>query len=739
VYVHGHATRRGGRKRADFVLYLKPGIPLAVIEVKDGSHTPSSGAQQAIDYAEMLDVPFAFSTNGSAFHLRDRTASGESFERELAMADFPSPEQLWHTYLRWRNLDTEASHALAQGFYDDGDGRQPRYYQTVAVNRAVEAVAKGQPRILLVMATGTGKTYAAFQIAWRLRNAGRARRILFLADRNILIDQARSGDFKPFSRVMTKVTNRNVDPSYEIYLALYQAVSGTTEDLNVYKALSPDFFDLVIVDECHRGSAADDAAWREILEYFSSAVQIGMTATPKETADVSNTDYFGAPVYSYSLRQGIEDGFLAPYKVIRLDIDRDVVGYRPNLGAVDRYGHQIEDRIYNQPDFDRQLVIDTRTQLVAAKITEFLRATDRYSKTIVFCEDTEHAERMRQALANENADICADNSRYVMRITGDDHVGKAELDNFIDPAVPFPVIATTSKLLTTGVDTKTCKLIVLDQRIRSLTEFKQIIGRGTRIDEDYGKLYFTIMDFKRATELFADPQFDGDPVQVLEVEYTTDMSEVIQHTSGNDVAGDAALDEDETRPRKYYVDGLAVEVLAQTTQYLDASGRLISEGLKAYARAKLIADYPQASDFIGAWKQESKRKNFVQALSDAGLNLSDLRAEVGDADNVSDFDLLMAVGYDTQPVTRAERAAAAISMGIYQRYQGAALRVVEGLIEKFVEGDLESIESPRVLQLKPFNSLGTPVEIVTKIFGGKPEYQHTLSAIEAALFWDQLQ
>jgi type I restriction enzyme R subunit len=401
---------------------------------------------------------------------------------------------------------------VEQNYYVGLDGRSPRYYQATAVNRAITAVAKGQSRILLVMATGTGKTYTAFQIIWRLWKARAKKRILFLADRNILIDQTKGNDFSPFGGAMTKVINRQVDKSYEVYLALYQAVSGTSDEQDIYKQFSPNFFDLIIVDECHRGSAADDSAWREILTYFGSATQIGMTATPKETVDVSNTDYFGEPVYTYSLRQGIEDGFLAPYKVIRYDLDLDLTGYRPQAGAVDRFGHEVEDRIYVQRDVDTKVVFDPRTKLVAEKVTEFLKANDRFGKTIVFCEDTEHADRMRKELANANADLAAENHRYVVRMTGDDPSGTAELDNFIDPYSPYPVIATTSKLLTTGVDVKTCKLIVLDQRIRSMTEFKQIIGRGTRIDENHDKRFFTIMDFKRATELFADPAFDGDPI-----------------------------------------------------------------------------------------------------------------------------------------------------------------------------------------------------------------------------------
>jgi type I restriction enzyme, R subunit len=437
-------------------------------------------------------------------------------ERELPLDQFPAPAELWTRYRKAKGFTDAEAAVTTQDYFDDGSGKSPRYYQIIAINKTVEAIARGENRILLVMATGTGKTYTAFQIIWRLWKSGAKKRILFLVDRNILADQTKTNDFKPFGQAMTKITNRTVDKSYEIYLSLYQAVTGTEDEQNIYKQFSPDFFDLVIVDECHRGSAADDAAWRRVLEYFSAATQIGMTATPKETKIVSNIHYFGEPLYTYSLKQGIFDGFLAPYKVVRIGLDKDLDGWRPEKGKLDKYGQEIEDREYNERDFDRNLILEKRTEVVAAKITEFLKATDRYSKTIVFCENIEHAERMRQALVNANPDLAAANKRYVMRITGDNDDGKAQLDNFIDPESTFPVIATTSQLMSTGVDAQTCRLIVLDKRINSMTEFKQIIGRGTRINEDYNKLFFTIMDFKRATALFADPNFDGEPVQIYE-------------------------------------------------------------------------------------------------------------------------------------------------------------------------------------------------------------------------------
>ena len=516
VIVRGKTVKRGEAKKADYLLYFKPNLPIAVVEAKDNNFSVGAGMQQALEYAEILDVPFAYSSNGDAFLEHDRTGNSGVVEREIPLDQFPTPEELWTRYCLAKGYDNQQKAVTTQDYYDDGSQKTPRYYQLIAINRTVEAIARGENRILLVMATGTGKTYTAFQIIWRLWKSGAKKRILFLVDRNILADQTKTNDFKPFGQAMTKITNRSVDKSYEIYLSLYQAVTGTEEEQNIYKQFSPDFFDLIIVDECHRGSAAEDAAWHEILSYFTSATQIGLTATPKETKEISNIHYFGDPIYTYSLKQGIADGFLAPYKVVRIGLDKDLDGWRPEKGKTDKYGHEIEDREYNETDFDRNLVLEKRTQVVAAKITEFLKATDRFAKTIVFCENIDHAERMRQALVNANADLAAANKRYVMRITGDNDEGKAQLDNFIDPESTFPVIATTSQLMSTGVDAQTCQLIVLDKRINSMTEFKQIIGRGTRINEDYNKFFFTIMDFKRATALFADKDFDGEPVQIYE-------------------------------------------------------------------------------------------------------------------------------------------------------------------------------------------------------------------------------
>ena len=538
IIVRGKLVSRGKAKRADYVLYYKPNIPLALIEAKDNSYSVGDGMQQGLDYATTLDIPFVFSSNGDGFVFHDRTGAGGATETNLSLDAFPSPADLWGRYRAWKGLTPEAEQIVLQDYFDDGSGKAPRYYQVNAVNAAIEAIAKGRDRILLVMATGTGKTYTAFQILWRLWKAGRKKRILYLADRNVLIDQTMVNDFRPFGAAMAKLStdaktierddgtvdlttaigrHRRIDTAYEIYLGLYQAITGPEERQKLFREFSPGFFDLIVIDECHRGSAAEDSAWREILEYFSSATQIGLTATPKETKYVSNIDYFGPPVYSYSLKQGIRDGFLAPYKVVKVHIDRDVEGYRPEKGQLDREGEEVEDRIYNTKDFDRTLVLDDRTKLVARKVTEFLKESgDRFQKTIVFCVDQEHAARMRQALINENADLVAENHRYVMRITGGDTEGQEQLGNFIDPESKYPVLVTTSRLLSTGVDVQTCRLIVLDREVGSMTEFKQIVGRGTRVHEDTHKFYFTLIDFRGATSHFADPDFDGEPVQIYE-------------------------------------------------------------------------------------------------------------------------------------------------------------------------------------------------------------------------------
>jgi type I restriction enzyme R subunit len=738
VIVRGKMTSRGKARKADYILFYKPNLPLAVVEAKDNNHTVGAGMQQALDYAATLDVPFAYSSNGDAFLEHDRLAAGGVVERELALDEFPSPEDLWRRYRAAKGLDDRQQDITTQDYYDDSSGKVPRYYQWVAINRTVEAIARGQNRILLVMATGTGKTYTAFQIIWRLWKAGAKKRILFLVDRNILADQTKTNDFKPFGQAMTKITNRTADKAFEIYLSLYQAVTGTEDEQNIYKQFSPDFFDLVVIDECHRGSAAADASWRKVLEYFSSATQIGMTATPKETRDVSNIDYFGEPLYTYSLKQGISDGFLAPYKVIRIGLDKDLDGWRPEIGQTDKYGQEIEDREYNVLDFDRALVLEKRTELVAAKITEFLKSTNRFAKTIVFCENIDHAERMRQALVNANADLAAANNKYVMRITGDNDEGKAQLDNFIDPESTYPVIATTSQLMSTGVDAQTCHLIVLDKRINSMTEFKQIIGRGTRINEDYNKLFFTIMDFRQATALFADPNFDGDPVQIYEPgpdePIVPPEEEPIEDEIGEapPPGYGAPLDPDAvTPPGRYYVDNVPVTVATERVQYLDADGNLITESLRDYTRKTVRKAYRSLVGFLGAWKDADRKQVIVEELATQGVFLEELAEQVGR--DYDAFDLVCHVAFDQPPLTRRERADRVNKRNVFTKYGEQARTVLHALLDKYAEAGIRSVESLEILKVDPLSDFGTPVEIV-RLFGGKEAYLSAIRELEAELY-----
>ena len=742
IIVRGKLHTRGKQKRADYVLYYKSNIPIAVIEAKENNLSVGAGMQQALDYAETLDVPFVFSSNGDAFLMHDRTGLAAQVEQEISLEAFPSPEELWARYCKWKGVETpEAKNTVEMPYYDDGTGRAPRYYQVNAVNRTIEAVANGANRILLVMATGTGKTYTAFQIIWRLWKSGTKKRILFLADRNILVDQTKNNDFKPFGAAMTKITKRQIDKSYEIYLSLYQAVTGNDEEKNIYKQFSPDFFDLIVIDECHRGSAAEDSAWREILEYFSSATHIGLTATPKETKDVSSITYFGDPVYSYTLKQGIEDGFLAPYKVVRIDIDRDLQGWRPSAGQVDKRGQVIEDRIYNQGDMDRTLVLEKRTELVAKKITEFLTATDPYAKTIVFCDDIDHAERMRQALVNLNPDRIKENRKYVMRITGDEQEGKAELDNFINPEERYPVIATTSKLMTTGVDAQTCKLVVLDQHIKSMTEFKQMIGRGTRINEDYGKYWFTIMDFKKATELFADEAFDGPPIVVYNPgpndppsppdEPGEEGGGGLSGGEGGDTGGAGFPPGPEGKRAKYYIGDVEVQVIAERVQYYGPEGKLITESLKDYTRKAVRRDYSTLDEFLKRWTSAERKAAVIKELEEHGVLLEALALEVNkDCDA---FDLICHVAFDQPALTRRERAEQVKKRNYFTKYGEQARKVLEALLEKYADTGIENIDDIKILTLDPFSKMGTASELVSA-FGGKPGYIAALHELENQLY-----
>ncbi|WP_394808681.1 EcoAI/FtnUII family type I restriction enzme subunit R [Nitrosomonas sp.] len=744
IIVRGKLHTRGEQKRADYILYFKSNIPLAVIEAKENNYSVGAGMQQALNYANTLSVPFVFSSNGDGFLMHDRTGLADRTEQELALDAFPSPAQLWQRYCQSKGLESaEARHTVEMSYFDDGTGRSPRYYQANAINNTVEAVAKCQQRILLVMATGTGKTYTAFQIIWRLWKSGAKKRILFLADRNILVDQTKNNDFKPFGAAMTKISKRQIDKSYEIYLSLYQAVTGNEEEQSIYKQFSPDFFDLIVIDECHRGSAAEDSAWREILAYFSSATHIGLTATPKETRDVSSIHYFGDPIYSYTLKQGIEDGFLAPYKVVRIDIDKDLQGWRPSKGQTDKHGQLIEDRIYNLNDMDRTLVLEQRTELVARKITEFLAATDPYAKTIVFCDDIDHAERMRQALVNQNPERIKENRKYVMRITGDEIEGKAELDNFINPEERYPVIATTSKLMTTGVDAQTCKLVVLDQHIKSMTEFKQIIGRGTRINEDYNKFWFTIMDFKKATELFADKNFDGEPVVIYEPK--SDESPIPPDEelginldeNGNPLPplekGETEGEFEESAPKrvKYTLGDVTVYIVAERVQYYGPEGKLITESLKDYTRQTVRKDYASLDEFLRRWSQTERKASILLELQQHGVLLEPLAEEVGK--DFDAFDLICHVAFDQPPLTRRERAEQVKKRNYFTKYSEQARQVLESLLEKYADTGIENIEDIKILTLDPFKDMGTASELVS-VFGGKSAYLAALHELEDNLY-----
>ena len=720
--------KRAEPRFADYILYFKPNIPIAIIEAKDNKHSVGAGMQQALGYANLIEVPFVFSSNGDAFLFHDKTGLGDSIEQELALGAFPTPEQLWDQYCIWKGITTESSKIVAQDYYYDGSGKTPRYYQIIAINRTIEAIVKGQDRILLVMATGTGKTYTAFQIIWRLWKAGTAKRILFLADRNILVDQTKTNDFKPFGKAMTKITNRKIDKSYEIYLSLYQAITGTEDIQNIYKEFSPDFFDLVVIDECHRGSAAEDAAWREILTYFSSAIHIGLTATPKETEYVSNTHYFGEPIYTYSLKQGIEDGFLAPYRVIRIDLDKDLAGWRPEKGKRDLYGQEIEDRIYCQKDFDNSLILTKRTELVAQKISDYLKKTSPYDKTIIFCENIDHAERMRQCLVNENAQEVLKSERYIVRITGDSPEGKAELDNFIMPDSRYPVIATTSKLMSTGVDAQTCKVIALDKSIESMIEFKQIIGRGTRINEEYDKYYFTIIDFRKATERFADPEFDGDPIP--DPDFDPDKDSGGGGNGGGN--GDPPIIDLPPAGIKYHVNDVEVSVVAERVQYYGTDGRLITESLKDYTRKNVLASYGTLDDFLNRWTAAERKSVIIEELQKQGVLFEALAEEVGK--DFDPFDLICHVAYGQQKMTRRERADRVKKAKYFAEFGDQARTVLTSLLDKYADEGVENFESMDVLNVDPFPTFGTPIEIVKGIFGGKTNYLATLHRIEQCLY-----
>ena len=821
IVVRGQKAQRNMQTalRADYLLCYQFGQPLAVIEAKDNRHTVGAGIQQATEYAERMGVPFAFASNGDGFVFRDATLADGQLIREISLDEFPSPQDLWERYCAWKQWTPEQKKANAFAYHQGDSNRVPRYYQLHAINRTLEAIAAGQNRVLLVMATGTGKTYTAFQIIWRLLKSGAKKRILFLADRNILVDQTMVGDFKPFKGAMAKLSpnakgieridadgttsvdalelaitrgtkhtgGKQVNKAYEVYLGLYQAVTGKKGTEDVFRQFSPDFFDLIIIDECHRGSANEDSAWRDILDYFSSATQVGLTATPKETEDASNIHYFGEPVYTYTLKQGIEDGFLAPYKVVRVDLDRDTFGWRPPKGMLDDAGNPIEDRIYTAADMNRNLVLGLRDKVVADKITQYLKGTDRNAKTIVFCEDIDHAQRMTAALAEANKDICATRSKYVMQITGDNEVGKRELDNFIDPDSLDPVIAVTSKLMSTGVDAQTCKLVVLDQNIKSMTLFKQIIGRGTRLNEERGKQFFTILDFKRATELFADKDFDGEPVQIYQ---PTGADDVVPPTPPEPLAeGETVIDRegwlpdgtpvdgvpggatkdpagvnggqsggaggspgghgtigDPGQPRKYAIaNRVTVSIARERVQYLDAHGKLVTESLKDFTRINLAKQYDSLDAFLQAWSSASRKQALIDELQHHGVLLDvlaeELAQEKGDGSGLQGadpFDVLLHVAYDQPMLSRSERARRAKKKlqndGIYAKYGETARKVLDVLIDKYADEGIAAIENTDVLKVQPLTQMGSPVELMQSFGGSKLQYQDAMAQLGRAIY-----
>lgn len=751
IIVRGKLIARGRQKRSDYLLFYKPNLPIAVIEAKDNNHSVGAGMQQGLGYSVALDVPFVFSSNGDGFLFHDKTGLSPKIEQTLSLSEFPSPGELWQRYKLWRGLTESSENLITSPNHQETQERTPRYYQQIAINRTIEAIAKGQRRALLVMATGTGKTYTAFNIIWRLWKTGTAKRILFLADRNILVDQTMVNDFKPFGNVMTKLDrglvdkdSGKVDTSYEVYLSLYQAIMGDEDRESIYNKFSRDFFDLVVIDECHRGSAADDSAWREILDYFSSAIQVGMTATPRETEYISNIEYFGEPVYTYSLKQGIDDGFLAPYKVIRVDLDHDLFGWRPEMGQVDDMGNLIEDRIYNQKDFDKTIVFPARTKEVANRISRYLHETNPMNKSIVFCININHAEEMRQALVNEplNAALVAKDPRYVMRITGDNPEGKAQLDNFIDPKREYPVIATTSKLMTTGVDAQTCHVIALDQRIQSMTEFKQIIGRGTRLRPDYGKYFFTIIDFRKATELFADPDWDGPPLVLRRID--EDGNEVDENSDDENIFNGEEIetiyegggetdteDQDDELTIKFVVSGVKFRVIAERVQYYDKDGKLITESLRDFTRNAVTQEFSSLDNFLKRWRSTARKQILLDELLERGVVLEALEDLVGR--NIDPFDLICHIAFDQPPLTRQERVDGVKKRNVFTKYGGQARAVLGIILDKYADQGIDALGTIEVLRLDPFTQMGTPIELV-KSFGGRDQFLEAVQQLEAAIY-----
>lgn len=739
INLRGNLVSRAQPKRADYVLYINANNPIAIVEAKDNQHAVADGLQQAMTYAQMLDVPFAYSSNGDAFREHDFLMGTE---RDIAMEDFPTPDELYTRFQKGANGGaglTQAEEAIiGQPYYSSQSTYPPRYYQRVAVNRTLDAIARGQNRILLVMATGTGKTYTAFQIVYRLLRSGMKKKILYLADRNILVDQSIQQDFAPLEKTIHKINVAKDDPSsitsYEVYFSLYQQLVGDDEEEHYSALFQPDFFDLVIVDECHRGSAKEESRWRRILEYFSSATQIGMTATPKETRYISNISYFGDPVYTYSLKEGIEDGFLAPFKVINITTDISD-GWRPYKGQRDIYGDEIEDRIYNNSDYDYNIVIEDRIRQVAREITAYLKSTDRMAKTIVFCATEDAALRMRNALAELNADMMQQNPDYVVRITGGDIEGKKKLKCFISVGAKYPVIATTSKLLSTGADCKMTKLIVLDEMISSMTEFKQIIGRGTRLREKEGKTHFVVMDFRAVTRLFADPDWDG-PIEIDEG-FTPDGSRVPRGGSPEGGEGDPLVNPDPPRQMPVVdAEGCTVRIINKTVSVYDTNGKLLrQESIVDYTKSNILGTYASLDNFIRQWTAEEKKESIRELLRERGIDLELMKAEQGMGD-VDDFDFICHVAFDKKPMTRRERANNVKKRDFLSRYSGAAREVLEALLDRYMNTGIYEIEKTDILKLDPFAKMGKPARIAG-YFGGRDGYMQAVKALENAIYADE--
>lgn len=739
INLRGNLVSRAQPKRADYVLYINANNPIAIVEAKDNQHDVADGLQQAMTYAQMLDVPFAYSSNGDAFREHDFLMGTE---RDIAMEDFPTPDELYARFQKGANGGaglTQAEKAIiGQPYYSSQSTYPPRYYQRVAVNRTLDAIARGQNRILLVMATGTGKTYTAFQIVYRLLRSGMKKKILYLADRNILVDQSIQQDFAPLEKTIHKINVAKDDPSsitsYEVYFSLYQQLVGDDEEEHYSALFQPDFFDLVIVDECHRGSAKEESRWRRILEYFSSATQIGMTATPKETRYISNISYFGDPVYTYSLKEGIEDGFLAPFKVINITTDISD-GWRPYKGQRDIYGDEIEDRIYNNSDYDYNIVIEDRIRQVAREITAYLKSTDRMAKTIVFCATEDAALRMRNALAELNADMMQQNPDYVVRITGGDIEGKKKLKYFISVGEKYPVIATTSKLLSTGADCKMTKLIVLDEMISSMTEFKQIIGRGTRLREKEGKTHFVVMDFRAVTRLFADPDWDG-PIEIDEG-FTPGGSRVPRGGSPEGGEGDPPVDPDPPRQMPVVdAEGCTVRIINKTVSVYDTNGKLLrQESIVDYTKSNILGTYASLDNFIRQWTAEEKKESIRELLRERGIDLELMKAEQAMGD-VDDFDFICHVAFDKKPLTRRERADNVKKRDFLSRYSGAAREVLEALLDRYMNTGIYEIEKTDILKLDPFAKMGKPARIAG-YFGGRDGYMQAVKALENAIYADE--